>query len=104
MPQLAASSEAALRRLGYGNVHVRQGDGYKGWPEFAPFDGIILTAAPPEIPQALIDQLKNGGRLIAPVGGSGEQQLVVVEKDRDGKVKRRAVFPVMFVPMVPARN
>jgi protein-L-isoaspartate(D-aspartate) O-methyltransferase len=104
VPQLATSSEATLRRLGYANVHVRQGDGYKGWPEFAPFDGIILTAAPPDIPQALINQLRPGGRLVAPVGGGGEQQLMLLEKDRDGKVRRRAVFPVMFVPMVPARN
>lgn len=104
VPQLAASSEATLRRLGYDNVHVRHGDGYKGWPEFAPFDRIILTAAPPELPQALVDQLKPGGMLVAPVGGSGEQQLMLVEKDRDGKVRRRAVFSVMFVPMVPGRN
>jgi protein-L-isoaspartate(D-aspartate) O-methyltransferase len=104
VPQLAASAEATLRRLGYNNVRVRQGDGYKGWPEFAPFDGIILTAAPPEVPQALIDQLKRGGKLVAPVGGSGDQQLMILEKDREGRVRRRAVFPVMFVPMVPARN
>ena len=104
VPELARSSAETLRRLGYKNVMVRQGDGYKGWPEHAPFDGIILTAAPPEIPQALIDQLKRGGTLVAPVGGSMEQYLIVLEKGMDGRIRRRTVFPVMFVPMVPGRN
>jgi protein-L-isoaspartate(D-aspartate) O-methyltransferase len=104
VPELAKSADDTLRRLGYRNVYVKQGDGYKGWPEQAPFDGIILTAAPPELPQALIDQLRPGGVLVAPVGGNMEQQLIVVEKMPDGRVRRRTVFPVMFVPMVPARN
>jgi protein-L-isoaspartate(D-aspartate) O-methyltransferase len=101
VPQLAASADAALKRMGYRNVFVRHGDGYKGWPDKAPFDGIILTAAPPDVPRALIDQLKNGGRLVAPVGGGMDQQLIVIEKDANGKIRRRTVFPVMFVPMVP---
>jgi protein-L-isoaspartate(D-aspartate) O-methyltransferase len=101
VPQLARTATAALSRLGYTNVTVRLGDGYKGWPERAPFDRIVLTAAPPELPQALIDQLKPGGRLVAPVGRSVfDQELVVVEKGRDGKVKRRSALPVRFVPMV----
>jgi protein-L-isoaspartate(D-aspartate) O-methyltransferase len=104
VPELAKSAAATLQRLGYRNVIVRHGDGYKGWPEEAPFDRIILTAAPREVPQALIDQLKPGGKLVAPVGGSYEQHLLVLEKDRDGRVRRRAVFPVMFVPMVPGKN
>jgi protein-L-isoaspartate(D-aspartate) O-methyltransferase len=104
VPELARASAETLRRLGYRNVYVKQGDGYKGWPEQAPFDGIILTAAPPEVPQALINQLKPGGVLVAPVGGSADQQLIVVEKMMDGRVRRRTVFPVMFVPMVPAKN
>jgi protein-L-isoaspartate(D-aspartate) O-methyltransferase len=104
VPELARSSAETLRRLGYKNVYVREGDGYKGWPDQAPFDGIILTAAPPEVPQALINQLKPGGVLVAPVGGRMEQQLIVIEKMMDGRIRRRTVFPVMFVPMVPARN
>jgi protein-L-isoaspartate(D-aspartate) O-methyltransferase len=68
VPELAKSAQGLLSDLGYRNVTVRQGDGYKGWPEQAPFDGIMVTAAPPEVPQALIDQLANGGRLVAPVG------------------------------------
>jgi protein-L-isoaspartate(D-aspartate) O-methyltransferase len=104
VPELARSAEATLKRLGYSNVVVRHGDGYKGWTEHAPFDRIILTAAPPSIPQALIDQLRRGGRLVAPVGNASEQHLLVVEKLADGTVRRRSVFPVMFVPMVPGRN
>ncbi|MEB2361710.1 MAG: protein-L-isoaspartate(D-aspartate) O-methyltransferase [Bryobacteraceae bacterium] len=98
---LAKSAALTLRQTGCSNVSVRYGDGYKGWPEKAPFDRIILTAAPPEIPQALFDQLVPGGKLVAPVGSSPlNQELVVVDKGRDGKLKRRTVFPVRFVPMV----
>ncbi len=104
VPELAKSAGETLRRLGYKNVSVKHGDGYKGWPEQAPFDGIILTAAPPEVPQPLIDQLKRGGLLVAPIGGSMDQQLIVIEKMIDGRIRRRTVFPVMFVPMVPGRN
>jgi protein-L-isoaspartate(D-aspartate) O-methyltransferase len=101
VPELAKSSAATLKRLGYQNVITREGNGYLGWPEQAPFDRIILTAAPPELPQALVDQLKPGGRLLAPVGRSPlEQQLLLVEKSKDGKVTRRPVLPVQFVPMV----
>jgi protein-L-isoaspartate(D-aspartate) O-methyltransferase len=101
VPELADSAKEVLRRLSYTNVTVRRGDGYKGWPEEAPFDRIIVTAAPPEIPQALIDQLANSGRLVAPVGKSIDQVLTVIEKDAAGKIRRRTAGAVSFVPMVP---
>jgi len=105
VPELARRSEALLKQLGCANVTVRQGDGYLGWPEEAPFDRIILTAAPPEIPKTLLDQLKPGGRLVAPVGASPlDQELVVAEKGRDGKLRRRSVIPVRFVPMVRGKQ
>ncbi len=104
VPELARSATATLASLGYSNVTVRTGDGYKGWPEQAPFTRVILTAAPPRIPQALIDQLAPGGRLVAPEGATPfEQQLVTIEKARDGRVTRRVGLAVRFVPMVPAR-
>jgi len=86
-----------LGRLGYSNIHFKTGDGYVGWPEFAPFDRIIVTAAPDHIPQPLIDQLSLGGRMILPVGRM-EQDLVIVRKDESG-VSSRAILPVRFVPM-----
>jgi protein-L-isoaspartate(D-aspartate) O-methyltransferase len=99
--ELFESARNLLTALGYINVTSRYGDGYRGWPEEAPFDRIILTAAPPEIPPALIDQLRPGGKLVAPVGSSGmSQELVVLDKSRDGKIFRRSVLPVAFVPMV----
>jgi len=98
VPELGRSAAERLRRLGYANVQVRIGDGYLGWPEKAPFDRIILTASPPEIPTVLIDQLKSGGILVAPVG-VGMQFLTVVDKAKDGKTTMRSVLPVVFVPM-----
>jgi len=101
VPELANSARERLAAMGSKNITVRLGDGYKGWPEEAPFDRIILTAAPPEIPQTLIEQLTRGGRLVAPVGDSpATQELVLVEKAAGGEIRRRAVTPVMFVPMV----
>ncbi len=94
---LAREAAARLETLGYRNVTVRAGDGYRGWPEHAPFDVILVTAAPPEIPQPLLDQLAVGGRLVAPVGEL-EQELVVVEKTAKG-LQRRTTIPVRFVPM-----
>jgi protein-L-isoaspartate(D-aspartate) O-methyltransferase len=94
---LAREAAARLEALGYRNVTVRAGDGYRGWPERAPFDAILVTAAPPEIPQLLLDQLAVGGRLVAPVG-EGDQELVVVERTAAG-LQRRRVIPVRFVPM-----
>ena len=90
-----------LAMMGYRNIQVRIGDGYVGWPEEAPFDRIILTAAPRVIPQALLEQLKPGGRMVAPVGSTSEdQELVVIDKDGAGRIQRRNVMGVRFVPMV----
>ena len=94
---LAQRAEALLRELGYKNVHVKAGDGYKGWPEHAPFDAIIVTAAPDHVPKPLVEQLREGGRMIIPVGESGAQNLYLLEK-RGGQVKQTAVIPVKFVP------
>jgi protein-L-isoaspartate(D-aspartate) O-methyltransferase len=100
-PALAASARERLRALGYLNVEVRAGDGYAGWPEHAPFDRIILTAAPPEIPSVLYDQLAEGGVLVAPVGESwGPQRLVRWRKLATGLVAED-LGSVVFVPMVP---
>lgn len=96
---LAKAARALLTQLGYRNITVRCSNGWLGWPELAPFDRIILTAAPPELPPALIEQLRPGGRLVAPVGESS-QELVVVDKDLFGKIHRRVEYPVAFVPMV----
>ena len=96
VPELARRAVPVLKQLGYDNVHVREGDGYAGWPEEAPFDRILLTAAPETIPQPLIDQLAPGGILVAPVG-STTQWIVVLEKTADGIVERRTI-PVQFVP------
>jgi protein-L-isoaspartate(D-aspartate) O-methyltransferase len=95
---LATRAAADLRRLGYTNVWVRHGDGYLGWPEMAPFDSVIVTCAPERVPQPLVDQLKEGGRLIIPVGPALDQQLYVLEK-HGGQIAQRAVLPVRFVPM-----
>ena len=96
---LATSARQTLERLGYGRVHVRQGDGYRGWPEAAPFDAIVVTAAPPEVPKALLDQLAMGGRLVVPVG-THDQELEVHRRTAEG-IRVKKVFPVTFVPMVP---
>lgn len=101
-PKLARSASARLRTLGYRNVIVKEDDGYQGWAEKAPFDRIIVTAAPPSVPGALMDQLKRGGKLVAPVG-TGDQWLQVIEKTSDGRVKTRNALPVKFVPMRPGR-
>jgi protein-L-isoaspartate(D-aspartate) O-methyltransferase len=96
--QLAERAQSDLKRLGYTNIHVRAGDGYKGWPEAAPFDAVIVTCAPDAVPQPLVDQLKEGGRMVIPVGGGFSQDLYLLEK-KGGKVHKRAVLPVRFVPM-----
>jgi protein-L-isoaspartate(D-aspartate) O-methyltransferase len=97
---LGTRAARLLRELGYDNVGVRVGDGHEGWPEHAPFDGIVVTAATAEIPAALVDQLKPRGRMVIPVGPRfAEQELVLVEKRADRRVAQRAVLPVRFVPM-----
>ena len=84
--------------MGYKNITVRAGDGYRGWPEKAPFDIIIVAAAPDHMPQPLVDQLARGGRLVIPVGGFF-RQLLVIEKQKDGSIRRQSIAPVQFVPM-----
>jgi protein-L-isoaspartate(D-aspartate) O-methyltransferase len=98
VPELARSAAERLRELDYENVTVREGDGYRGWPEKAPFDAIIVTAAPERIPQPLIDQLAPGGVMVIPVGGFF-QELKVFRKSADGRVTEKDILPVRFVPM-----
>jgi protein-L-isoaspartate(D-aspartate) O-methyltransferase len=95
---LADAARERLKTLGYTNIEVRCGDGYQGWPEHAPFDLIIVAAAPDHVPQPLIDQLAPSGRLIIPVG-DWFQELLVVQKDAEGNISRQNVAPVAFVPM-----
>ncbi len=100
---LALRAKADLKRLGYGNVRVRVGDGALGWPEAAPFDAIIVTCAPERVPRTLVDQLKVGGRMIVPVGPTGgAQELYLLRKHPEG-METQAVLPVRFVPMVKDR-
>lgn len=99
--ELGKSAERRLDELGYSNVRVRVGDGYKGWPEHAPFDRILLTAAPPEVPKDLIDQLKDGGLLVAPVGEEHEVQALVRWTKRGSEFHKENLGAVRFVPMVP---
>jgi protein-L-isoaspartate(D-aspartate) O-methyltransferase len=100
VPELAAGAAEVLARLGYSNVMVRAGDGYAGWPEHAPFDGIIVTAAAEEIPPPLLRQLKPGGKLVIPVGAEhGYQELLLVEVDDKGEIRERSMLPVRFVPL-----
>ncbi|HEY6864920.1 MAG TPA: protein-L-isoaspartate(D-aspartate) O-methyltransferase [Burkholderiales bacterium] len=102
---LARRASELLVELGYANVTARTGDGYEGWPEHAPFDSIIVTAAASDVPQPLVNQLKAGGRLVIPVGGAGDvQHLLLVDKRADGTTARRRTLPVRFVPLVRARG
>jgi protein-L-isoaspartate(D-aspartate) O-methyltransferase len=101
---LGRQAAGRLQELGYRNVEVRVGDGYKGWPEKAPFDAIVVTAAAPEVPRALVEQLKPGGRLVIPVGGDGAMQyLKVLTRRADGGLDERRVLPVRFVPLIPGK-
>ncbi len=95
---LAKDASARLARLDYNNAHVKIGDGYQGWPEVAPFDSIIVTCAPDKVPQPLRQQLKEGGRMVIPVGIGLDQQLFLLEK-KEGQMAERAILPVRFVPM-----
>ena len=102
--ELATTAGETLQRLDYDNVTVRAGDGYAGWPEHAPFDGIIVTAAAEHLPPPLLEQLKPGGKLVIPVGEHhGYQELLVVEVGDDGEVSRQSVLPVRFVPLTGDR-
>ena len=104
VPPLAEESRERLKRLGYANVSVRTGDGYKGWPEHAPFDSIMVTAGAGEVPPPLVQQLKPGGRLVIPVGPAHSiQYLTVIEKQADGSTRSRQVAPVRFVPFTRER-
>ncbi|MDD5299732.1 MAG: protein-L-isoaspartate(D-aspartate) O-methyltransferase [Gallionella sp.] len=97
---LAVRAAKLLGDLGYANIQVKLGDGSKGWPEYAPFDGIIVTAAADHMPQPLVDQLKPGGRMVIPVGGwSYIQELILITKDQDGMIHQENVLPVSFVPL-----
>lgn len=98
VPDLADGARNLLRELGYKNVQVKTGNGYLGWPEHAPFNAILVTAAPPEVPQALVDQLAVGGTMVVPVGAEF-QEMVIITKSESGVVQRRTI-PVAFVPMV----
>lgn len=102
---LGERAAQTLARLGYDDVNVRIGDGYRGWPEFAPFDAILVTAAPDTVPQPLIEQLAVGGRLVVPVGPAWQSQsLQVLVKRADGELERRQVLPVRFVPFLRERE
>jgi protein-L-isoaspartate(D-aspartate) O-methyltransferase len=96
---LGKKAKELLAGLGYDNVHVKIGDGYEGWAEHAPYDAIIVTCAPNDIPEPLKNQLAEGGRMIIPVGGSGIQYLILNIK-KNGKIRQQSVLPVRFVPMV----
>jgi protein-L-isoaspartate(D-aspartate) O-methyltransferase len=97
---LGRPAHERLARLGYDNVTGRIGDGYQGWPSEAPFDIVVVTAAPEQLPQALVDQLAAGGRMVIPIGEAMNQNLELIEKDASGRLHRRVVAPVRFVPMV----
>jgi protein-L-isoaspartate(D-aspartate) O-methyltransferase len=102
---LGKTAAERLAEMGYKNVEVRIGDGYAGWPEKAPFDGIVVTAAAPRVPAALLEQLKTGGRMVIPVGGSGDiQYLKLLVKRADGGYDEKRVLPVRFVPLVPGKK
>jgi protein-L-isoaspartate(D-aspartate) O-methyltransferase len=99
VPELAERARVTLAELGYDNVEVRAADGYHGWPEHAPYDGIMITAAAPDVPEPLLEQLAPGGRLVLPLARGGwSQDLVVIEKREDGSIEERSVLPVAFVP------
>ena len=98
VPELARQAASVLKELGYTNIRTREGDGYAGWPEVAPFNKIIVTAAPDEVPQALVDQLAVGGTMVVPVG-RGDQMMTIIRKTPEG-IAQRETIPVRFVPMI----
>lgn len=102
IPELAERARGILRELGYENVHVKAGDGYQGWAEHAPYDAIVVTAAPDHVPPALVQQLAENGRMVIPVG-AGDQEMMVITKTPSG-ITKRTTIPVRFVPMTRRRN
>jgi len=102
LDSLAVTAKNALAKIQYQNIEIKVGDGYQGWPEKAPFDAIIVTAAAPRVPDALLAQLKPGGKMVIPVGASGEtQELLLITKDMNGNFRQKGVLPVRFVPLLP---
>ena len=99
VPELVERAHGALERLRVPNVYLRLGDGHEGWPEAAPFDAIIVTAAPPELPGPLVEQLKPGGRLVIPIGGQEEPQMLRVFERAGGDLRVRKTLPVRFIPL-----
>lgn len=100
IPELADRAKETLESLGYRNFRIKTGDGWKGWPEKAPFDAIIVTAAPTEVPPALIEQLSEGGRIIVPVGSQHSAQNLILGTKTNGRLETESILPVRFVPMV----
>jgi protein-L-isoaspartate(D-aspartate) O-methyltransferase len=104
IPALGNDARKRLEELGYGNIEIKIGDGYQGWPEKGPFDAIVVTAAAPQVPPALVAQLKPGGRMVIPVGGEGDiQYLKLLTRRADGGYDEKRVLPVRFVPLVPGK-
>ena len=104
IPELAQRARQTLDRLGHGDVHTRVGDGYFGWPEAAPFDAIVVTAAADHVPPPLLQQLKPGGRMLIPVGSRyATQKLVLISREADGTIRTREILPVTFVPLTGER-
>jgi protein-L-isoaspartate(D-aspartate) O-methyltransferase len=104
IPELAEEARERLRRLGCHNISVRTSDGNQGWPDHAPFDGILVTAAAPAVPDELLAQLRNGGRMVIPIGQHQRQELILVEKSAEGAILERSLLPVAFVPLVSEGN
>ena len=97
--RLGESAQQRLKQLGYNNVKVKVGDGYLGWPEYAPFDGIIVTCAPEEIPQPLVEQLAQGGKMVIPMGKEDQIQTLFLLAKQEERLKKKVIIPVRFVPM-----
>ena len=104
LESLALSARENLKELQYKNVEIRVGDGYKGWPEKGPYDAIVVTAAAPRVPEALLAQLKPGGRMVIPIGASRDaQELLLIVKTAEGRIEQKSILPVRFVPLVPGK-
>ena len=102
---LGKEAAERLTALGYRNIEIRIGDGYQGWPEKAPFDAIVVTAAAPHVPAALLAQLKTGGKMVIPVGAASQtQELLLITKEMDGTSRQKTILPVRFVPLLPAKQ